>query len=137
MDGFNGNNMDTNVNGAPTGFDAGNQGFNANQANNNNYTQQAAQPVKNSSAPDFVLWLILNIIATLCCCLPTGVAGLVLAIVANTSYQNNDMENYQSKMKASKILFGVSIGIGVIIVIAYVIFAVVAAGSGYSSYSTY
>ena len=136
MDGFNGNNVDTNVNGAPTGFDAGNQGFNANQANNNNYTQQAAQPVKNSSAPDFVLWLILNIL-TLLCCSPTGVVGLIFAILANTSYQNNDMENYQSKIKASKILFGVSVGIIVLMVIAYVILVVVAAGSGYSSYSTY
>lgn len=71
------------------------------------------------------LWLILNIVATvLCCCSLSGIAsivGIVFAAMGMSSYNRGDYEDSAKKANIAKILFIVTMALGVLL---YIIFAV-------------
>ncbi len=73
----------------------------------------AAAPAKNPNT----LWLILNIVATLCCCLPVGVAGIVFAALGTGSYNKGDYADSDKKANIAKILFIVGVVVGIITIV--------------------
>ena len=84
-------------------------------------------PVKDRT----VLALVLSIIGTLfgfCVCfpLPTGIAAIVFAALAMSAKGNNDFAKMERQQRISLILSIVSIAIGLALVIAYIVFVLIA-----------
>ena len=84
-----------------------------------------AQPVPPAAPVSATLWIILNILMLLCgCCTVNGILGLIgliFAVQANNAGKAGDVVTAQKKLKTSKILFFVSLGLLVVSVIIAVI----------------
>lgn len=91
----------------------------------------SAAPAKNPNT----LWLILNIVATLCCCLPVGVAGIVFAAMGTSSYNKGDYDDSDKKAKIAMYLFIGGAVAGLILNI--VLFATGVLGGALSEFSNY
>ena len=77
----------------------------------------------NTPKPQPKNWLVESILATIFCCLPFGIAGIVFAVQVNKLYEAGD---YQGAIEASanagkwtKISFWVSVG-GIVLCILFV-----------------
>ena len=77
-----------------------------------------AQPVPPAAPVSATLWIILNILMLLCgCCTVNGILGLIgliFAVQANNAGKAGDVVTAQKKLKTSKILFFVSLGLLVV-----------------------
>ena len=84
-----------------------------------------AQPVSPAAPVSATLWIILNILMLLCgCCSVNGILGLIgliFAVQANNAGKVGDVVTAQKKLKTSKILFFVSLGLLVVSVIIAII----------------
>lgn len=84
-----------------------------------------AQPVPPAAPVSATLWIILNILMLLCgCCSVNGILGLIgliFAVQANNAGKAGDIVTAQKKLKTSKILFFVSLGLLVVSVIIAII----------------
>ena len=85
-----------------------------------------AQPVPPAAPVSATLWIILNILMLLggCCCTVNGILGLIgliFAVQANNAGKAGDVVTAQKKLKTSKILFFVSLGLLVVSVIVFII----------------
>ena len=85
-----------------------------------------AQPVPPAAPVSATLWIILNILMLLggCCCTVNGILGLIgliFAVQANNAGKVGDVVTAQNKLKTSKILFFVSLGLLVVSVIIAII----------------
>ena len=84
-----------------------------------------AQPVPPAAPVSATLWIILNILMLLCgCCSVNGILGLIgliFAVQANNAGKVGDVVTAQKKLKTSKILFFVSLGLLVVSVIIAII----------------
>lgn len=84
-----------------------------------------AQPVPPAAPVSATLWIILNILMLLCgCCTVNGILGLIgliFAVQANNAGKAGDVVTAQMKLKTSKILFFVSLGLLVVSVIIAII----------------
>ena len=84
-----------------------------------------AQPVPPAAPVSATLWIILNILMLLCgCCTVNGILGLIgliFAVQANNAGKVGDVVTAQKKLKTSKILFFVSLGLLVVSVIIAII----------------
>ena len=84
-----------------------------------------AQPVPPAAPVSATLWIILNILMLLCgCCTVNGILGLIgliFAVQANNAGKVGDVVTAQMKLKTSKILFFVSLGLLVVSVIIAII----------------
>lgn len=85
-----------------------------------------AQPVPPAAPVSATLWIILNILMLLggCCCTVNGILGLIgliFAVQANNAGKVGDVVTAQNKLKTSKILFFVSLGLLVVSVIILII----------------
>ena len=105
-----------------------NQGnyYNQPQGNYNNY----GQPAKKFSAPNFVFWVVIGSLSTLCC-MPVGIVVIVFSCLANNSYQVGNMEDYNSKMNVAKITFAIGAIATAIFWIAYICFCIFVTMAGY------
>ena len=84
-------------------------------------------------APDTWLWQ--SIVATVLCCLPLGIAGIVNAAKANSLVGAGDYAGAQVAAAQAKKWTLWSAGVGVAGILLYVVFAVVmVAGAGFSSF---
>lgn len=85
-----------------------------------------AQPVPPAAPVSATLWIILNILMLLggCCTVNgiLGLIGLIFAVQANNAGKAGDVVTAQKKLKTSKILFFVSLGLLVVSVIIAIIF---------------
>jgi len=61
----------------------------------------------------------LAIFTTLCCCLPGGIAGIVMANQARQAVQAGDYESARNKLKTAYVIIGVSIVLGAIVNVLY------------------
>ena len=123
----------------------GQQNQNYNQQNQN-YTQQAPnygqqnqgyyqQNNFNGMPQEPVNWvpyLILSIISTLCCCLPFGVVGIVFSAKINMLAGN--LEEAQNNAKMARIWIIVSFAIGLLTWLIYMVLIVTGAVSGSAYY---
>lgn len=81
-----------------------------------------AQPVPPAAPVSATLWIILNILMLLCgCCTVNGILGLIGLIFAVQANKAGDVVTAQKKLKTSKILFFVSLGLLVVSVIIAII----------------
>ena len=104
----------------------GQQNQNYNQQNNFNGMPQ--KPV------NWVPYLILSIISTLCCCLPFGVVGIVFSAKINSAMMAGNLEEAQNNAKMARIWIIVSFAIGLLTWLIYMVLIVTGAVSGSAYY---
>ena len=115
--------------GEPNNYEYGQQNQNYEQQNQN-YTQQnqGQEPV------NWVPYLILSIISTLCCCLPFGVVGIVFSAKINSAMLAGNLEEAQNNAKMARIWIIVSFAIGLLTWLIYMVLIVTGAVSGSAYY---
>ena len=127
------------------GYGQKNQNYNQ---QNQNYTQQAPnygqqnqgyyqQNNFNGMPQEPVNWvpyLILSIISTLCCCLPFGVVGIVFSAKINSAMLAGNLEEAQNNAKMARIWIIVSFAIGLLTWLIYMVLIVTGAVSGSAYY---
>ena len=111
----------------------GQQNQNYNQQNQgyyqqNNFNGMPQKPV------NWVPYLILSIISTLCCCLPFGVVGIVFSAKINSAMLAGNLEEAQNNAKMARIWIIVSFAIGLLTWLIYMILIVTGAVSGSAYY---
>lgn len=125
----------------------GQQNQNYNQQNQN-YTQQAPnygqqnqgyyQQNNFNGMPqkpvNWVPYLVLSIISTLCCCLPFGVVGIVFSAKINSAMLAGNLEEAQNNAKMARIWIIVSFAIGLLTWLIYMVLIVTGAVSGSAYY---
>ena len=84
---------------------------------------------------NWVPYLVLSIITTLCCCLPFGIVGIVYSTKINSAVNARDWEGAQKAEKTAKIWIIASAIVGFIVEVIYVVMIYAGiAGSGYYYY---
>lgn len=111
----------------------GQQNQNYNQQNQgyyqqNNFNGMPQKPV------NWVPYLILSIISTLCCCLPFGVVGIVFSAKINSAMLAGNLEEAQNNAKMARIWIIVSFAIGLLTWLIYMVLIVTGAVSGSTYY---
>ena len=94
----------------------------------NNFNGMPQKPV------NWVPYLILSIISTLCCCLPFGVVGIVFSAKINSAMMAGNFEEAQNNAKMAKIWIIVSFAIGLLTWLIYMVLIVTGAVSGSAYY---
>lgn len=82
-----------------------------------------------ASAPDPWLWQ--SIVATLLCCLPAGVVGIVFAAKSQSAAKAGDLAGATKAAGTAKTWTLVSLGLGLLSVVVFVGFGLLGAASGY------
>ena len=108
------------------GYGQQNQGY----YQQNNFNGMPQKPV------NWVPYLILSIISTLCCCLPFGVVGIVFSAKINSAMLAGNLEEAQNNAKMARIWIIVSFAIGLLTWLIYMVLIVTGAvfGSAYYYY---
>ena len=100
--------------------------------------EYVAEPVAAvGEKPNTVLWIVLNAIEIFTCCTITGIVGLIFAILGHLAADKGDMAEANKKIKAAKTWFWVGLGVGALVVVAYIILVVIGAASGVASEMLY
>lgn len=116
--------------GEPNNYEYG-QGYgqqNQNYNQQNNFNGMPQEPV------NWVPYLILSIISTLCCCLPFGVVGIVFSAKINSAMLAGNLEEAQNNAKMARIWIIVSFAIGLLTWLIYMVLIVIGAVSGSAYY---
>ena len=126
--------------GEPNNYEYGQQNQNYEQQNQN-YTQQNQgyyQQNNFNGMPqkpvNWVPYLILSIISTLCCCLPFGVVGIVFSAKINSAMLAGNLEEAQNNAKMARIWIIVSFAIGLLTWLIYMVLIVTGAVCGSAFY---
>lgn len=126
--------------GEPNNYEYGQQNQNYEQQNQN-YTQQNQgyyQQNNFNGMPqkpvNWVPYLILSIISTLCCCLPFGVVGIVFSAKINSAMLAGNLEEAQNNAKMARIWIIVSFASGLLTWLIYMVLIVTGAVSGSAYY---
>lgn len=98
------------------------------------YYQQDNFNGMNQKPVNWVPYLVLSTISTLCCCLPFGVVGIVFSAKINSSMTAGNLEEAQNNAKMAKIWIIVSFAIGILTWLIYMILIVTGAVSGSAYY---
>ena len=98
------------------------------------YYQQDNFNGMNQKPVNWVPYLVLSIISTLCCCLPFGVVGIVFSAKINSSMTAGNLEEAQNNAKMAKIWIIVSFAICILTWLIYMILIVTGAVSGSAYY---
>lgn len=119
--------------GEPNNYEYGQQNQNYEQQNQgyyqqNNFNGMPQEPV------NWVPYLILSIISTLCCCLPFGVVGIVFSAKINSAMLAGNLEEAQNNAKMARIWIIVSFAIGLLTWLIYMVLIVTGAVSGSAYY---
>lgn len=94
----------------------------------NNFNGMPQKPV------NWVPYLILSIISTLCCCLPFGVVGIVFSAKINSAMLAGNLEEAQNNAKMARTWIIVSFAIGLLTWLIYMVLIVTGAVSGSAYY---
>ena len=62
-------------------------------------------------------YLVHNILATIFCFFPLGIVGLIFSILAKNAISSGNIQAAKSNAHTAKVLFGISFGIGVFVVL--------------------
>jgi len=76
-------------------------------------------------------WLWQSILATLCCCLPLGVVGIIFAAQVKSKWQVGDQAGAIEAARKAKTFFWWAFGLGLFLNLLAFAFQFVAAASGY------
>ena len=111
----------------------GQQNQNYNQQNQGYYQQNNFNGMPHKPV-NWVPYLILSIISTLCCCLPFGVVGIVFSAKINSAMLAGNLEEAQNNAKMARIWIIVSFAIGLLTWLIYMVLIVTGAVSGSAYY---
>lgn len=110
------------------GYQQQNQGNQQGYYQQNNFNGMQPKPV------NWVPYLILSILSTLCCCLPFGVVGIVFSAKINSSMAAGNLEEAQKNAKMARIWIIVSFVLGILTWVIYMMLIVTGAISGSAYY---
>lgn len=79
------------------------------------------------TVPNYLVW---SILATLCCCLPGGIAAIVYSSQVNTKLALGDLAGAIESSNKAKTWCWVSLGVGLVVNLLYVLINVFAASAG-------
>ena len=126
--------------GEPNNYEYGQQNQNYEQQNQNYNQQNQGYYQQNNfngmpqKPVNWVPYLILSIISTLCCCLPFGVVGIVFSAKINSAMLAGNLEEAQNNAKMARIWIIVSFAIGLLTWLIYMVLIVTGAVSGSAYY---
>ena len=113
-------------------------GWGGGQLGTPQYGQQAGQPQygqpqygqpPGSPPPNY---LVPAILSTVFCCLPLGIASIVFAAQVNSKYSAGDVTGAQESSRKAKQFAIWSAVAGVVVVVLYLVFVLLAVGAGQS-----
>jgi len=81
--------------------------------------EPSSAPASGGLGPVQQTWLVPSILATIFCCLPAGVVGIVFGAMANSANGVGDYAKAHANARTAKIWFWVSFGIGVAFALLY------------------
>jgi hypothetical protein len=84
-----------------------------------------AQPTAATPAVYVPNYLVFAILATVLCCLPTGIAAIVYAAQVNGKLQAGDIAGAQAASKNARMWCWISLGAGLAVGLIYGIFAAI------------
>ena len=95
---------------------------------NNSGYQNVTGYQNNGQKPEinYVPYLILSIISTVCCCLPFGIVGIVFSVKINSAMNAGNYEEAAQDAKMAKIWTIVSFVVGLLFWIVYFVFGMMA-----------
>lgn len=112
-----------------------NNGYQTNNYQNGNYQNVPPYQQNQGDTVNWVPYLVLSIISTLCCCIPFGIVAIVFSAKINSAVTSGNMEEAKKAAKTAKIWIIVAVAAGLIASIAYMaITAMIGAGSYYYYY---
>lgn len=76
-------------------------------------------------------WLVESILATIFCCLPFGVAGIVYAAQVNSKYQSGDYAGALQASKEAGKWTKIAFWVGIAVCVAYLIFFLFLGGTAF------
>ena len=112
----------------PSGYGTGYQGGYQNNPYQSPYQQDQGQPV------NWVPYLVLSIISTICCCPPFGIVAIVFAAKINSAVNAGNTEEAKKSAKTAKIWIIVAFAAGIISYILYFALVGFIGASGYYYY---
>ena len=94
---------------------------------NNSGYQNVTGYQNNGQKPEinYVPYLVLSIISTVCCCLPFGIVGIVFSVKINSALNAGNYEEAAQKAKMAKIWTIVSFVVGLVVGILYFMFGII------------
>lgn len=85
------------------------------QTDSSSQTWQTDQQLYQPETPvNWVPYLVLSIISTVCCCLPFGIVAIVFSAKINSAVNTGDMESAHKAAKTAKIWIIVAFVVGII-----------------------
>ena len=87
-------------------------------------------PPPNTAPANIPNYLVFSILTTIFCCLPAGVVSIVYAAQVNGKIQAGDIAGAMEASKNAKLWAMISAGVGVAIIVLYIIFIVIMGGLG-------
>ena len=93
---------------------------------NNSGYQNVTGYQNNGQKPEinYVPYLVLSIISTVCCCLPFGIVGIVFSVKINSALNAGNYEEAAQNAKMAKIWTIVSFVVGLVVGILYFMFGI-------------
>ena len=94
---------------------------------NNRGYQNVTGYQNNGQKPEinYVPYLVLSIISTVCCCLPFGIVGIVFSVKINSALNAGNYEEAAQNAKMAKIWTIVSFVVGLVVGILYFMFGII------------
>ena len=94
---------------------------------NNSGYQNVTGYQNNGQKPEinYVPYLVLSIIYTVCCCLPFGIVGIVFSVKINSALNAGNYEEAAQNAKMAKIWTIVSFVVGLVVGILYFMFGII------------
>lgn len=106
-----------------------------NGSQNNTYQSTPSYQQDQGDTVNWVPYLVLSIISTICCCIPFGIAAIVFSAKINSAVTAGNMEEARKAAKSAKIWIIVAVVAGLIGAIGYVaITTLIGAGTTYYYY---
>jgi hypothetical protein len=91
------------------------------------YGGQQGQPGQGGPPPQNIPnYLVHSILATLFCCLPTGIAGIVFASQVNSKLAMGDVAGAQKASENARLWTMISVGVGLVVIVLYFILLAIA-----------
>jgi hypothetical protein len=82
---------------------------------------QGPPPYSGPTPPEPGLWLGLSIAATLLCCTPIGVVGIVYSALAMEARTRGDLYGWESRVRSARTWTLWSVGLGALLVVAVIV----------------
>ena len=96
------------------------------QYNTQNSTQYQYAQYNHEEPVNWIPYLILSIISTVCCCIPVGIVAIFYTVKINTAVSSGDAESARHAANMAKIWIIVAVVVGIVVdLIAYFAFGMI------------